>query len=270
VTHTTDIPTKQRAEMKLTAENVAIRYPNVKDGTWHAAVSDATFSVAEGSFVSIIGPSGCGKSSLLRAVAGLTTHHKGKLVLNGKAIDGPGSDRAMVFQSALLLPWRSILRNVTLGLEVRGINYKEAESRAREVIDLVGLKGYEDAYPAALSGGMQQRVNIARALILDPDLLLLDEPFSALDAQTREIMGNELIRILAIENRTALFVTHQIEEAVFLSDQVVVLSRGPGSTIHRIVEVDLPRPRTAETREDPKFVHLVAELRADIFSVMAA
>jgi NitT/TauT family transport system ATP-binding protein len=262
-------PGEERS-VKLAADGVAIRYPNTKARKWHVAVEDATFSTTEGAFVSIIGPSGCGKSSLLRAIGGLTPYYRGSLLLDGREIHGPGEDRGFVFQAPQLLPWRSVLRNVTLGLEVRGTPRAEADARAREVISLVGLEQYEQAYPAALSGGMQQRVNLARAIVLDPDLLLLDEPFSALDAQTREVMGNELLRILSVEKRTALFVTHQIEEAVFLADQVIVLSRGPGSHIKRVVDVALPRPRTAAMREEPEFVREVAQLRSDIFDVAAA
>jgi NitT/TauT family transport system ATP-binding protein len=263
------------ATLKLTANGVGIRYPLRRERKWFFAVDDATFSVPRGGLLSIIGPSGCGKSTLLRAVAGLQDLYKGELLLDGQPVaeqdraDGAdgGVGRSMVFQHAQLLPWRNVLRNVTLGLEVRGTRLKDARERAEEVIALVGLEGFEGTYPNALSGGMQQRVNLARALVLRPELLLLDEPFSALDAQTRELMGNELQFILAADNRTALFVTHDIDEAVFLADQVLVLSRGPRSHTKRILNVDLPRPRTAETRRDPLFLQHVTELRKEIFTV---
>jgi NitT/TauT family transport system ATP-binding protein len=260
------------AALKLTAHGVGIRYPLRRERKWFFAIDDATFSVPRGGLLSIIGPSGCGKSTLLRAVAGLQDLYKGELLLDGRPVsDGDRTDggvgRSMVFQHAQLLPWRNVLRNVTLGLEVRGTRFKDARGRAEEVIALVGLEGFEGSFPNALSGGMQQRVNLARALVLRPELLLLDEPFSALDAQTRELMGNELQFILAADNRTAMFVTHDIDEAVFLADQVLVLSKGPRSRTHRTLNVDLPRPRTAETRQHPLFLKHVAELRKEIFAV---
>jgi NitT/TauT family transport system ATP-binding protein len=265
-------PSRPDAALKLIANGVGIRYPLRRERKWFFAIDGATFSVPRGGLLSIIGPSGCGKSTLLRAVAGLQDLYKGELLLDGRPVSGQerangGVGRAMVFQHAQLLPWRNVLRNVTLGLEVRGTRFKDARGRAEEVIALVGLEGFEGAFPHALSGGMQQRVNLARALVLRPELLLLDEPFSALDAQTRELMGNELQFILAADNRTALFVTHDIDEAVFLADQVLVLSKGPRSHTHRILNVDLPRPRTAETRQHPLFLKHVTELRKEIFAV---
>ncbi|MFI6350980.1 ABC transporter ATP-binding protein [Streptomyces sp. NPDC050560] len=249
---------------KLVAQNVAIRYHNKHSATDHLAVGNASFAVQEGMFASIIGRSGSGKSSLLRAIAGLIPYSGGSLSLAGKPISRPGPDRAVVFQSARLLPWRTVSRNVSYGLELQGMKKETSRERAARAIDLVGLTEVAHSYPATLSGGMQQRVNLARALAFDPDLLLLDEPFSALDAQTRESMGNELLRVWAMTRKTSVFITHQIDEAVFLSDRVIVLSAGPASTTTRVIDIDLPRPRTPGTRDLPRFTEYVHTLRAEI------
>jgi NitT/TauT family transport system ATP-binding protein len=248
----------------LTAVNVGVRYPNRRERRWFVAVRSASFTVPPGAFVSLIGPSGSGKSSLLRAVAGLTPRFVGDLTIDGVPIDGPGDNRAMVFQFDRLLPWRTVLRNVTLGMEIRGVRKRLADRRAREVLELVGLSGYEDSYPSPLSGGMRQRVNLARALAIDPAILLLDEPFASLDAQTRELMADELLRIWAESRKTALFVTHSIDEAVFMSDTVLVLSNGPESTIVRTVDIQLPRPRTPALRDATEFRAYVGELREEL------
>jgi NitT/TauT family transport system ATP-binding protein len=210
--------------------------------------------VRPGEFVSIVGPSGCGKTTFLNAVDGLQPISGGQLELNGTPISGPGPDRAMVFQQASLLPWRTVLGNVAYGLEMQGrLPKPERLSRARAWIKLVGLEGFEEAYPTELSGGMQQRVNLARALATDPDMLLLDEPFAALDAQTRELMQRELLRIWAQTRKTALFITHDIKEAVYLSDRVLVFTRRPGR-VKACVEVDLPRPRELAIKRDRAFL----------------
>ena len=227
-----------------------------------SAIATASFSVAANAFISLIGPSGCGKSTLLKVVAGLIPATRGEVRLDGKRIGGPGPDRAVVFQAASLLPWRTILRNVAYGLELSGASKERRLARAREMLALVGLDAQADMYPHQLSGGMQQRANLARALAVEPRLLLLDEPFSALDAHTREQMGVELLRIWQELGNTAVLVTHQIDEAVLLSDRVVVFGPGPGSRILTSMEVHLARPRTEETRQDPEFARLVTELRA--------
>lgn len=250
---------------KLFVDHVGIRYSQRRGHKGHQAVGDATFEVPAGSFVSLIGRSGCGKSSLLRAIAGLLPCATGQVLMDGVPVQGPGEGGAVVFQSPRLLPWRTVERNVSFGLEVRGDKKEQTRRRTAEAIELVGLKGFEKSYPNTLSGGMQQRANLARALALDPQLLLLDEPFSALDAQTREIMGTELLRIWAATRKTALFVTHQIDEAVFLSDQVVVLSAGPASVVSTVLKIELPRPRTMEMRESQQFARYVHELRALVF-----
>ena len=213
-------------------------------------------SISEGEFVSLVGPSGCGKTTFLRIIAGLDKADGGEVMVDGRPISGPGRDRGFVFQSDSLLPWRTVLDNTIVGLELAGRLSPDEINRTRKLLDLVGLAGFENYFPRQLSGGMRQRVNLARALAIDPELLLMDEPFSALDAQTREIMQGELQRIWEEGRKTVLFVTHQIDEAVFLSDRVLVFARRPGRILEE-VQIDLPRPRTMATKRDPKFVALV-------------
>jgi NitT/TauT family transport system ATP-binding protein len=246
---------------KLVAEHVGIEYRVKRTGEYLQAVRDVSLQIKPQEFVCIVGPSGCGKSTFLNAVAGLLPHNKGHLLLDGKKIAGPGQDRAVVFQSPALLPWRTVAGNVKYGLELRGTEASVMEEKAMAMIKLVGLSGNEHKYPNELSGGMQQRVNLARALASDPELLLLDEPFSALDAQTREVMQKELLRIWQETKKKALFITHQIDEAVFLADRVIVLSKGPGSVVSADIEIHLPRPRTEATKTEPEFLSKVAEIR---------
>ena len=217
---------------------------------------DISLAIGDGQFVSLVGPSGCGKSTLLLCIAGLEAHSSGEILLAGKRVTGPGPDLAIVFQEFALFPWRSVMRNVEYGLEVRGVPAAERRSRARERLSLVGLLGFEDYLPHQLSGGMRQRVAIARALVVEPQVLLLDEPFGALDALTRQSLQRELERIWDATRKTVLFVTHSISEAVFLSDRVVLLSKRP-ARIKLDVAVDLPRPRDPY---DPGFVKLQAQL----------
>jgi NitT/TauT family transport system ATP-binding protein len=219
-------------------------------------LEDIALSVAPGEFVSLVGPSGCGKTTLMRIVAGLEAADRGDIRIDGRVVTRPGIDRGFVFQADSLLPWRTVLGNALIGLEVNGTRGAEARSRTEALLKLVGLRGFEGYYPRQLSGGMRQRVNLARALAVDPEVLLMDEPFSALDAQTREIMQTELTRIWASGRKTVLFITHQIDEAVYLSDRVVVFSRRPGR-IHEIVTVDLPRPRALSVKRSPEFVAYV-------------
>jgi NitT/TauT family transport system ATP-binding protein len=248
-------------DYKLVAEHVGIEYRVKRTGEKLQAVRDVTLQIKPQEFVCIVGPSGCGKSTFLNAVAGLLPHNKGNLILDGNKINGPGKDRAVVFQSPALLPWRTVMGNVKYGLELRGTNKLVMEEKAMAMIKLVGLSGNELKYPNELSGGMQQRVNLARALASDPELLLLDEPFSALDAQTREVMQKELLRIWGEARKTALFITHQIDEAVFLADRVIVLSKGPGSVVSADIEINLPRPRSDASKVDPEFLALVGKIR---------
>jgi NitT/TauT family transport system ATP-binding protein len=242
------------ARPKLEARGVCVRYRNARTATSFLAVDGLDLSIAAGEFVVIIGPSGCGKTTFLNAVAGLQPIARGTLQVDGHDVTGPGPDRAMVFQHASLLPWRSVLDNVLFGVEMRQKRIRpEARESAHGLIEMVGLRGFEDAYPSELSGGMQQRVNLARALAVDPQLILLDEPFGALDAQTREVMQSELTRIWAESRKTALFITHDIQEAVFLADKVVVLSTRPGH-VREIVPIDLPRPRELSLKRSQAFL----------------
>jgi len=206
------------------------------------ALSDISLQIAEGEFVSIVGPSGCGKSTLLYMVGGFVAPSRGAVSVAGKPVTGPGPDRGPVFQEFALFPWKTVLGNVMYGLLQQGVSKPEAEAKARALISLVRLTGYERFYPKELSGGMKQRVAIARTLAYGPTILLMDEPFGALDAHTRTGLQNELLEIWERDRKTVLFVTHSVEEAVFLSDRVVVLTRSPGR-VKATVDIDLPRPR---------------------------
>jgi NitT/TauT family transport system ATP-binding protein len=225
------------------------------------ALERTSLTIASGEFICIVGPSGCGKTTLLHCLDGLQTPSSGRILIDGREISGPGRDRAMVFQSASLMPWRTVSRNVTYGLELHGVPLREALPRAQKMIDLVGLSGFEDRHPGELSGGMQQRVNLARALVIDPEVILLDEPFAALDAQTRELMQTELLRVWDETKKTAVFITHQISEAVYLADRVVVMSARPGH-VKAIVPVPISRPRPASARRDPQMYAIESEVAA--------
>ena len=218
---------------------------------------DVSLSLRDGEFVSVVGPSGCGKTTLLRVINGLMPRTSGEIFIDGKSAAELDHELVMgfVFQGASLLPWRTSLKNVLLGLEGSGTNAAEAEKIARKFLDLVGLSGFENHYPHELSGGMQQRVNLARALAVNPRILLMDEPFAALDAQTRNFMQLELLRIWRETRKTVIFVTHMIAEAILLSDRVIVFSHRPG-TIRSEFQVPLERPRTMEMRADPRFLEL--------------
>jgi ABC-type nitrate/sulfonate/bicarbonate transport system ATPase subunit len=226
-----------------------------------------SFDVANNEFVSILGPSGCGKTTLIRIIAGLIGADSGDVLVDGRPVTAPGSERCMVFQNFGLLPWRNVQSNVEFGLEVSELTRSERIEIAAKYIDLVGLKGFEHYYPHQISGGMQQRVGIARALARDPQILLMDEPFGAIDAQTREQMQEELLRIWNTTDKTVLFVTHSIDEAIFLSDRIVMLQPHPGR-VRCIVEVDLPRPRLSlDLQGTPKFIALRQEIRALLRSI---
>ncbi len=206
------------------------------------AIRDISFDIEEGDFVSILGPSGCGKTTLLNIVAGFVKPSSGTVLLKGKPISGPGPDRGVVFQSFALFPWKTVLENVAFGPRMRGLPRKDCEQIARHYIEMVGLTGFEDKYPHELSGGMRQRVGVARVLANKPEIMLMDEPFASIDAQTRMKLQEDLTRIWEESKTTILFVTHDVEEAVFLSNRVVVLSHAP-SVVQEIVPVDIPRPR---------------------------
>jgi NitT/TauT family transport system ATP-binding protein len=239
---------------KLSAKGVVIEYWLSRTSSIFTAVAGVDLVVRPGEFVAIVGPSGCGKTTFLNAVDGLLPISAGSLSLDGREITKPGADRAMVFQQPGLLPWRTVLGNVIFGVEAqRTMTKNEAISRAKQQIELVGLTGFEDAYPLELSGGMQQRVNLARALLTDPEMLLLDEPFAALDAQTRETMQLELLKIWSTTRKTALFITHDIKEAIYLADRVIVFTRRPGR-VKDVVDIELSRPRDLRVKRDPTFL----------------
>jgi NitT/TauT family transport system ATP-binding protein len=219
-----------------------------------------SFDVKEGEFIGIVGPSGCGKTTLLRIIAGLEKQDEGEVLLRGKPIKGPGQDRAMVFQDYALFPWRNVIGNILFGLEIRNIPKEEALEKANRFIKLVGLEGFERSYPHELSGGMRQRVALARALVCEPEILLMDEPLSALDAQTRNVMQSELVRIWSEMKKTIIYVTHNIEEAVYMADRVVVLSKRPAKLLD-LAEVKMERPRDRFSKE---FI----DLRAKIFRLI--
>ena len=228
------------------------------------ALRDIGCRIEQGSFVSIVGPSGCGKSTLLRILAGLLDYTEGEVMLDGQPIHGTRRDVGVVFQSSILLPWRTILQNVMLPAEVLGLDLGAARRRALQLLHLVGLDGFEDKLPRQLSGGMQQRASIARALLHDPKILLMDEPFGALDALTREHMNLELQRIWAESGKTVVLITHSIPEAIFLGDTVLVMTPRPG-TIAREIRVELPRPRSMHAMSDPAFARIADEIR-ELFS----
>jgi NitT/TauT family transport system ATP-binding protein len=227
------------------------------------ALKQISFEIHEQEFACILGPSGSGKSTLLRILAGLLPASEGQIFYGTEPLTGPRREVGFVFQKANLMPWRTVIRNILLPLELVGLHPAEAERRAQEMVELVGLEGFEDVLPRDLSGGMAQRVAIARALVDDPQVLLLDEPFGALDAMTRERMGTELLRIWQKKRKTVLMVTHSISEALFLADHVLVLSHRPGELILD-VNVDLPRPREETIRYTPEFGQLARQVRAAI------
>jgi NitT/TauT family transport system ATP-binding protein len=226
----------------------------------HLALSDISLTVADGAFVSILGPSGCGKSTLLYIVGGFVHPTAGYAKMKGKPITGPGPDRGPVFQEFALFPWKSVLGNVMYGPRQQGVNHADAEAQSRALIEMVGLKGFENFYPKELSGGMKQRVALARTLAYHPEVLLMDEPFGALDAHTRTRLQNDLLNIWERDRKTVLFVTHSVEEAVFLSDKVVMMTRAPGR-IRQVIDIDLPRPRRrTELLLDPRYQKYVVDI----------
>ncbi|MDI6902847.1 MAG: ABC transporter ATP-binding protein [Methanocellales archaeon] len=224
-----------------------------------AALEDVSFSVEDGEFLCVIGPSGCGKTTLLRIIAGLMPPTDGDVILDSKKIQGPGRDRGFVFQEYVLFPWRSVEKNIEFGLELRGVNKEERAELVRRYVDMVKLRGFEDVYPKELSGGMQQRVAIARALVNDPKIILMDEPFGALDAQTRNLMQEELLRIWEKAGKTIVFVTHNVDEAVFLADRIVVLTARPAK-VKQIVNVAIPRPRNRTEEKVNRIRNIILQL----------
>jgi NitT/TauT family transport system ATP-binding protein len=257
---------RSRAEVVISARNVTAGYENRRAKTRLIALRDVSLDVRKGEFLAIVGPSGCGKSTFVNMIAGFLKPLEGEMLVDGAQVAGPGADRAMVFQDYALLPWRTVESNVRFAMENRRSRPSKAEQadRVTEALGLVGLTGFEKSFPHELSGGMRQRVGIARALVTKPDVLLMDEPFGAVDAMTREAMQAEFEKIIAATRQTVIFITHSIDEAVMLGDRVAIVSNRPGR-IREVVDIDLPRPRLeGDTKTSPRF----AELREHIWSLL--
>lgn len=246
------------AEIAVSARNVSKNYGDVE------ALRDLTLEFPQGQLTSLLGPSGCGKTTLLKIIAGLLEPTSGEIEVAGKAVTGPGPDRAFVFQDFALMPWASVMRNVAFGLELRGVAKSEREAIAEKYIASVGLKGFENAYPHELSGGMRQRVGLARALSVDSDVLLMDEPFSAVDEQTRRKFQEDLLQLVAEENKTFIFVTHSIEEAVYVSDQIAILLPRPSRVSDIIRPKGLREKDVDNIRRDPEYLDIVDEIWAKL------
>jgi NitT/TauT family transport system ATP-binding protein len=257
---------------KLVIDGVGRTFPGIRGGPPTEALQPVTLGVADNDFITVLGPSGCGKSTLLRIVAGLDFPTSGRVVLDGTPVTGPGPDRGMVFQSYTLFPWLTVRQNICFGLREKAMPQREQDAIAAHYIERMGLAGFEHHYPKMLSGGMQQRTAIARALANDPKILLLDEPFGALDNQTRTLMQELLLGIWERDQKTVLFVTHDIEEAIFLGSRVIVMSARPGR-IKAEITIDLPHPRSYKIKTTPEFValkeRLVEEIRAEALKVVA-
>jgi NitT/TauT family transport system ATP-binding protein len=251
-----------KIQFQNVSKQFAVKQPTLDRKPFFTAIDDISLDVQVGEFMVIVGPSGCGKSTLLDLLAGLAEPSRGQILLDGKKISGPALDRGVVFQQYALFPWRTALGNVEFGLEAKGVPEKERRQRAREHLDLVGLSGFEDRHPHELSGGMKQRVAIARALAYDPEVLMMDEPFAALDAQTRETLQDELIRIWEKSKKTIIFITHGIDEAVYLGSRVAVMTSRPGR-IKRVIDV----PNELRVRgEDIRSLPLFGEVRHEVWS----
>jgi NitT/TauT family transport system ATP-binding protein len=247
------------------AVDVTVEYERSRQKDTLTALQDFNVDVPEGEFLTIVGPSGCGKSTFLNLVAGLWFPVQGEVLVNGRSVDGPGPDRAVVFQEYALMPWRTVEGNVRFGLEMQRRVDAGTDEKIERYIRMVGLEGFEDAYPRELSGGMRQRVGLARALATEPRILLMDEPFAAVDAMTRELMQDELSRIVAETKQTTIFITHSVDEAITLGDRIVVVSSRPGR-VKAILDVDIKRPRNGrQIRHEPRYV----ELRDQIWELLA-
>ena len=241
--------------MAVEARDVSVEYERTREKDTLVALEHFTLDVADGEFLAIVGPSGCGKSTFLNVVAGLTFPASGEVLVYGRPVTGPAPDRAVVFQDYALMPWRTVESNVRFGLEMQRRVDKDTPAKIARYLEMVGLTGFERAYPRELSGGMRQRVGLARALVTEPRLLLMDEPFAAVDAMTREIMQDELSRIVAETGQAILFITHSVDEAITLGDRIAVVTNRPGR-IRELIDVDLPRPRSRESRHLPGFQSL--------------
>ena len=247
---------------KLKIDNVVKEYVGNKGKT--VALNGGSLDIKENEFICVVGPSGCGKSTLLNIIAGLLEPTSGAVYLDGKKIEGTGVERGVVFQGYALFPWRTVLKNVMFGLEMKRMPKDQAEKIAKKYIKAVGLEGFEHAYPKELSGGMRQRVAIARAYAADPEVLLLDEPFGALDAQTRVQLQSELLNTWEHEKKTCFFITHDVDEAIILAQRVIIMSARPGR-IKKIVDIDIPYPRTQATKTDPRFLELKTEIWNEVY-----
>ncbi|HWM75609.1 MAG TPA: ABC transporter ATP-binding protein [Nocardioides sp.] len=256
-------PTPRRS-LAVEAHDVTVTYDRLREKDTLIALKDFSIEIDQGEFLAIVGPSGCGKSTFLNVVAGLTFPSAGKIEVMGKAVTGPETDRAVVFQDYALMPWRTTEQNVRFGLELQRRIDSETQDKVRHYIKMVGLEGFERAYPRELSGGMRQRVGLARALVTEPRLLLMDEPFAAVDAMTREVMQEELAKIVAATGQAIIFITHSVDEAITLADRIAVVTNRPGR-IREILEVDIPRPRSRASRSLPEF----QELRDRIWSLLS-
>ena len=256
----------------ISARGVRVEYERTRQKDTLVALEDFSVEIFAGEFVTIVGPSGCGKSTFLNCVAGLWFPAAGELLVDGKPVTGPGRDRSVVFQDYALMPWRTVRTNVRFGLELQRRVDDSTDEKVARYIDLVGLTGFEDAYPRELSGGMRQRVGLARALVTEPRILLMDEPFAAVDAMTRELMQDEVARIILQTGQTIVFITHSVDEAITLGDRIVVVSNRPGQ-VREILTVDIPRPRSGrQIRHLPRYTELrdrVWELLADDSRVAA-
>jgi ABC-type nitrate/sulfonate/bicarbonate transport system ATPase subunit len=248
---------------RLVIEAVSRTFPGVRGGPATRALEPTSLAVADNDFICVLGPSGCGKSTLLRIVAGLDTPSSGRVLLDGVPVTGPGAERGMVFQSYTLFPWLTVTENICFGLREKGVPAAEQARRAAHYIERVGLEGFERHYPKMLSGGMQQRTALARALANDPKILLLDEPFGALDNQTRSLMQELLLGIWETERTTVLFVTHDIEEAIFMANRVAVMTARPGR-IKTDLAIDLPHPRHYTVKTSPEFSAYKARLTEEV------
>lgn len=258
-----------RREAPLVAVDRVSKRFVTRGGAEVVALKGVSLDIPRDQFVTLVGPSGCGKSTLLKLIAGVDHPSEGEIRLDQRKLTGPLREIGMVFQRAVLLPWRSVMENVLFPIQMLGWPLRDYRKQAQELIDMVGLAGFENALPSELSGGMQQRVSICRALIYDPKILLMDEPFGALDAMTREDLSIELLRIWHERRKTVLFVTHSISEAVLLADRVIVMTPRPGQIV-RDITIDLPRPRSLETEHTPEFGHYVQAIRSTIYGKIGA
>ena len=251
----------------ISIRDLTVRYGGGKGRADVVALQDVDLDVYPGEFLTVLGPSGCGKTTMMNTVAGIVPATEGTVTVDGRPVTGPGPDRAVVFQDYALMPWRTVAANVRFGMEMQpSLRGPGMAERVREAIEMVGLEGFENSYPRQLSGGMQQRVGLARALVADPRIMLMDEPLGAVDALTREVMRGELERIIAATGQTVMFITHSIDEAILLGDRVAVFSSHPGS-VAEIVTVDLPRPRSERSAQgDPRY----AELRDHLWTLLEA